>query len=427
MSGSGGKIGGEGGKDAYRPRLEEEVVPRAALEFARSFPKFPECPWKPYRSCFWAAILALVQAQNNPELTKFWDSLTEVFFHNCCHGGHRKKGTRWKSTPQSLPAVCQNDHEHLPYQVHSENGTWSFDTSSEAAYLELLTQSVASASRIFWHPKSFLFAPTQPQGSYSGCSTSTAQKTPSTYSRIRCCSLGACQYTHHYISEDHPFFSAGRRFVIEQGSKLRPIDDGLEAQLNSAYSSTIRLDLQDADYVVALTLELGRTKSLLGSARRLTCQKRASNFPILPTHRDLAVTFFRDRHGRTRYYIPDAWMFGSTAAVYAFNRVSRSLWFLISVYLKVPAAVYFDDYPMFSPEQTAQETDTLVSDFRDLLGWRHDRTGPKGKPFAQSFDVLGLTLDLSGLRNNHSVILKTKKGESTKYLPRYSRLRRWGS
>ena len=91
VSGSGGKIGGEGGKDAYRPRLEEEVVPRAALEFARSFPKFPECPWKPYRSWFWAAILALVQAQNNPELTKFWDSLTEVFFHNCCHGGPQKE------------------------------------------------------------------------------------------------------------------------------------------------------------------------------------------------------------------------------------------------------------------------------------------------------------------------------------------------
>ena len=84
------------------------------------------------------------------------------------------------------------------------------------------------------------------------------------------------------------------------------------------------------------------------------------------------------------------------------------------MYLKVPAAVYFDDYPMFSPEQTAQETDTLVSDFRDLLGWRHDRTGPKGKPFAQSFDVLGLTLDLSGLRNNHSVILKNKEGRVDK-------------
>ena len=32
-----------------------------------------------------------------------------------------------------------------------------------------------------------------------------------------------------------------RQFVIQQGSKLRPIDDGLEAQLNAAYTSTIRL------------------------------------------------------------------------------------------------------------------------------------------------------------------------------------------
>ena len=35
----------------------------------------------PYRSWFWAAILAYVQAQNDPQLVKFWDSLAEVFFH----------------------------------------------------------------------------------------------------------------------------------------------------------------------------------------------------------------------------------------------------------------------------------------------------------------------------------------------------------
>ena len=116
----------------------------------------------PYRSWFWAAILALVQAQNNPALTRFWDSLTEVFFHNCCHGGQRKKGTRWKSTPgvfHGLSATCQNDHDHLPYQVHTENGTWTFDTASEAAYPELLTQRVADAIRKFLSPKGFSFAP----------------------------------------------------------------------------------------------------------------------------------------------------------------------------------------------------------------------------------------------------------------------------
>jgi hypothetical protein len=45
-----------------------------------------------YRSWFWAAILAYVQAQNNSDLTKFWDSLSEIFFHNCCHGGKERKG-----------------------------------------------------------------------------------------------------------------------------------------------------------------------------------------------------------------------------------------------------------------------------------------------------------------------------------------------
>ena len=141
----------------------------------------------------------------------------------------------------------------------------------------------------------------------------------------------------------HPNWCIMRRFVIEQGAKLRPIDDGLEAQLNSAYTSTIRLDLQDADYVVALTLELGKTKGLDWVGKTLDLSKAYKQ--------DLAVVFFRDKQGKARYYVPNALMFGSTAAVYTFNQVSRSIWFLISVFLKVPSAVYFDDYPMFAPEK----------------------------------------------------------------------------
>jgi hypothetical protein len=56
----------------------------------------------------------------------------------------------------------------------------------------------------------------------------------------------------------------------------------------------------------------------------------------------------------------------------------------------------------------------LVSDFLDLFGWRHDRTGPTGKPFGSAFDVLGLTLDLTGLRNDRSVILRNKEGRVEK-------------
>ena len=55
----------------------------------------------------------------------------------------------------------------------------------------------------------------------------------------------------------HDQWSVMRRFVIQQGAKLRPIDDGLEAQVNKAYTSTIDLELQDLDYITALALTLG--------------------------------------------------------------------------------------------------------------------------------------------------------------------------
>ena len=55
----------------------------------------------------------------------------------------------------------------------------------------------------------------------------------------------------------------------------------------------------------------------------------------------------RRRKEKKMYFVSKALMFGSTAAVYAFKMVSRSRWFLIGVYLKVPAAEYFDDYPIF--------------------------------------------------------------------------------
>ena len=54
----------------------------------------------------------------------------------------------------------------------------------------------------------------------------------------------------------------------ELGSKLRPSDDGLEA-----CSFTIRLDLQDADYVIALALQLGERASMAWIGKTLDLSK----------------------------------------------------------------------------------------------------------------------------------------------------------
>ena len=210
-----------------------------------------------------------------------------------------------------------------------------------------------------------------------------------------------------------------RRFVLVQGAegKLRPIDDCLEAQLNFAYTSTSYLKLQDVDYISGMALKIasavsgGRQK--FGSGRWLgkclDLSKAYKQMGVLPDHRYLSVIFFHDEAGKPRFYVSNSLMFGATAAVYSFNRVSRSLWFLLNRMLLIPCGVFYDDFPMFSPEETALDSDMTASELLDLLGWKHARTGPKGKPFETSFNVLGCSLNLEHVARGE-VVLENKQG-----------------
>lgn len=209
----------------------------------------------------------------------------------------------------------------------------------------------------------------------------------------------------------HDRWSLIRRFVLVQGAeqKLRPIDDCLEAQLNFGYTSTSYLKLQDVDYIAGLALKISKAvasgQQKHGSGRWkgkcLDLSKAYKQMAVLPSHRDLAVIFFHDAKGIPKFYVANSLIFGPTAAVYSFNRVSRSLWFLINVMLKVPCGVFFDDFPLFSPEELSENADASVSELLDILGWTHARTGPKGKPFEVSFQVLGCSLDLSGIPDGY--------------------------
>lgn len=87
---------------------------------------------------------------------------------------------------------------------------------------------------------------------------------------------------------------------------------------------------------------------------------------------------------------------------------------MLNTYLKIPSACYFDDFPLFSPTSSAERTDAQVSEFLNLLGWRHSQTGAKGLPFAESFDVLGFTLNLDQLKEGGGLILENKPGRVDK-------------
>ena len=210
-----------------------------------------------------------------------------------------------------------------------------------------------------------------------------------------------------------------RRFVLVQGAelKLRPIDDCLEAQLNRGFTTTSYLKLQDIDYIGGLALRIAGAvcsgKQRHGSGKWLgkclDLSKAYKQMGILPEHRHLAVIFFHGVDGQPRFYVANALMFGSTAAVYAFNRVSRSLWHLFNRMLMIPCGVFYDDFPLFAPAESAADADACASELLDILGWRHARTGPKGQPFATKFQVLGCSLDLEEIPQGN-LTLENKPG-----------------
>jgi len=217
----------------------------------------------------------------------------------------------------------------------------------------------------------------------------------------------------------HSRWAVVRRFVLVQGAemKLRPIDDCLEAQLNQGFSSTSYLKLQDIDYIAGLALKVARAvaegKQRHGSGqwcgKCLDLSKAYKQVGILPEHRHLSVIFYTDLEGRPKFFVANSLMFGATAAVYAFNRISRSLWYLFNKMLLIPCGVFYDDFPLFSPQELAADADESASALLDLLGWRHARTGPKGLPFETKFQVLGCAIDLSSL-NQGLVTLENKPG-----------------
>ena len=152
----------------------------------------------------------------------------------------------------------------------------------------------------------------------------------------------------------HPNWSIVRRFVISQegGQKLRPLDNCLEWQVNEAYTSTIQLELQDADYITATAAAIGKIltgKSQTSSRKPLIktwlwkCFDLSiayKQMAIFPQHRDLAVIYFRDRDDRERFYIPRSLLFGATSAVFSFNRVSRSIAHVLMIFRFLLPNVY---------------------------------------------------------------------------------------
>eukprot|EP00435_Cladocopium_sp_Y103_P057446 s2110_g19.t1 len=213
-----------------------------------------------------------------------------------------------------------------------------------------------------------------------------------------------------------------KRFLLLQGEDLkeRVIDDYKRSMVNAAYASRSYLELQDIDVLSALvtfimqllskggkvTVELSDGTQLVGQLSKTVRSGKGFAgrcFDLSKAYKQIAVSEKSLKHavlgarngkGQWRMYTSQSLPFGAIASVYSFNKSAKALQHLLLEDFAIVTTNYFDDYPTLDLGVSGEITTGVVSQFFQIIGWRHAVTGKKAKPFDSTFGALGVEFNL---------------------------------
>lgn len=220
-----------------------------------------------------------------------------------------------------------------------------------------------------------------------------------------------------------PLFVVSHRFGLEQADKVRAIDDMSESLVNSCFGSVYKLDLPGIDGVAILartfvegvqsdgrvsfklsdnsvlsgvlhpSLDLDRARSLRG--RTLDLDAAYKQVLTAKSSRWCSALAIENPQGEKELFISNVLPFGASAAVYAFNRLARALHIIGERLFGLVWSNYYDDFPQLDLACGGGEAQRTAERLLDILGWRYSMKESKRKAMDFTFDVPGVTFDLS--------------------------------
>ena len=122
------------------------------------------------------------------------------------------------------------------------------------------------------------------------------------------------------------------RFGVDQGTKVRVIDNGKMAGINSTIGLPEKFRLHDVTFIAAfIVCALGdkRSKGAQASGKTLDLKSAYKQYATRPEDRELMRIAAKDMSdGAVRLYKPCALPFGTTGSVSGFLRTAAAAWFL---------------------------------------------------------------------------------------------------
>ena len=213
--------------------------------------------------------------------------------------------------------------------------------------------------------------------------------------------------------EPHPVVS--KRFPLQQGSKLRSIDDFSMSMVNATVSMRDQATRDGVDVIAAMMCVFMRTLSKQGKGSQLL----ARSFDLSAAYRELCVapssypfayiSVYKPETGGADVFQQVCMPFGSRAAVNALMRCARCIQWIAAKCLSLPTTCYYDDFVVASTPELVKSSEACMSLLLDLLGWHYDKEGPKADTFLSLLTTLGVVFDLSLSGDQSIVITNTEK------------------
>ena len=244
-----------------------------------------------------------------------------------------------------------------------------------------------------------------------------------------------------------------KRFALHQGTpenpKVRVIDDCKRSGLNSAYTTTNKLELLDVDVLACALMaiadahftgwvdlgenETGRlagpmhvvAKTLTWQGRTLDLSKAYKQVPLNAEAQAMCVLGYYHQ-GEWKYYTTSRLPFGATSAVYTFNRISRSITPHTMHFLHIVCTCSTMTFPALSTTFGAALVSKSMSMVLDLLGWGTCADWCQGHRLRKRVFSLGDNLLSCRSCTWVSLRWRTKKGGFPKIIQMLTKIKQQG-
>ena len=213
------------------------------------------------------------------------------------------------------------------------------------------------------------------------------------------------------------------RFGLQQGSKVRSIDNYTAGGINGAFSANEKVVLQGVDQICALAKAMltavdsvGKIRLVSTSGKVYEGRLRSSwtlakvrsvvgrTLDLEAAYRQIALKqeeqwasvliIWNPEQRRAQFFKQHALPFGAAASVLLFNRCSAALRVVGLSLFSLSWCSYFDDFPHLEYAELQHLAKSSSQALLKLVGWRFSQEAKKDRPFEKQFDCVGVSFDL---------------------------------